>query len=42
MKGFARFVITLLVLGIVSGTIYYAVEIHGNQNLFNEIKKDEE
>lgn len=41
MKGFVRFIITLLVLGIVAGTVYYALEFHGNQNQFNEIKKDE-
>lgn len=41
MKEFIRFLITLIVLMLVAGTIYYAVVIHGNQNVINEIKKDE-
>lgn len=41
MKGFVRFVITLFVLAIIAGTVYYAVVVHGNPNQFNDINEDE-
>ncbi|MBO5179670.1 MAG: hypothetical protein J6B87_04925 [Clostridia bacterium] len=41
MKGFVRVVVTLLVLGIIAGTVYYAVVVHGNRNLINETNKSE-
>lgn len=40
MKEFIRFLITLIVLILVAGTIYYAVIIHGNPNKIIEMKND--
>lgn len=41
MKGLIRFLMTLFVLALIAGTVYYAVVIHGNQNQINEMKKEE-
>ena len=42
MKGLIRFLMTLFVLALIAGTVYYAVVIHGNQNqIINEMKKEE-
>lgn len=42
MKGFVRFLVTLLVLGILAVTVYYAVVIHDNQNIISQTSKNEE
>lgn len=36
MKEFVRFLITILILTLVGGTIYYTTVINGNKNIVNE------